>query len=248
MGVIDGAVNPGWRGRGVGRALLAGCWASLAELAPEAVDVEAEDTAESLGFLERRGFVRHEADVYWSLDPSVTDLTGHDELDASRQEEGFRVVSLAEVIEREADLHALWEAARSRPGEEPRQPLTPAGWRRRVIERPHLDLEISVVVMTGDRPVALAFLGADRAAGRGVNMMTATHPDVRRRGLARLAKLHTIRRAKAAGVGTILTSNAAANDDMVALNRALGYANPVTVWTLRRGYDGESTPSRKDAV
>jgi GNAT superfamily N-acetyltransferase len=248
MGVIDGAVDPGWRGRGVGRALLAGCWASLAELAPEAVDVEAEDTAESLGFLERRGFVRHEADVYWSLDPSVTDLTGLDDLDASRQEEGFRVVSLAEVIEREADLHALWEAARSRPGEEPRQPLTPAGWRRRVIERPHLDLEISVVVMTGDRPVALAFLGADRAAGRGENMMTATHPDVRRRGLARLAKLHTIRRAKAAGVGTILTSNAAANDDMVALNRALGYANPVTVWTLRRGYDGESTPSRKDAV
>jgi ribosomal protein S18 acetylase RimI-like enzyme len=35
MGVIDGAVDPAWRGRGVGRALLAGCWASLAELAPE---------------------------------------------------------------------------------------------------------------------------------------------------------------------------------------------------------------------
>ena len=35
---------------------------------------------------------------------------------------------------------------------------------------------------------------------------------------------------------------------MVALNRALGYANPVMVWTMRRGYDGESTPSRKDAV
>ncbi len=117
-----------------------------------------------------------------------------------------------------------------------------------MIERPHLDLEISVVVMAGDRPVALAFVGADRAAGRGENMMTATHPDVRRRGLARLAKLHTIRLARAAGLATILTSNAAANDDMVALNRALGYANPVTVWTLRRGYDGESTPSRKDAV
>jgi ribosomal protein S18 acetylase RimI-like enzyme len=248
MGVIDGAVDPTCRGRGVGRALLSSCWAGLAELAPQAVDVEAEDTAESLGFLERRGFVRHESDVYWSLDPSVTDLSGLDALDASRQAEGFRVVSLAEVIAREAELHALWEAARSRPGEEPREPLTPEGWRRRVIERPHLDAEMSVVVMAGDRPVALAFLEVDTATGRGENMMTATHPDVRRRGLARLAKLHTIRSARAAGLATILTSNAAANEDMVALNRALGYANPVRVWTLRRGYDGESTPSRKDAV
>jgi hypothetical protein len=46
----------------------------------------------------------------------------------------------------------------------------------------------------------------------------------------------------------LLGAVAAVDGDMVALNRALGYTDPVRVWTLRRRYDGASTPTRKDTV
>jgi GNAT superfamily N-acetyltransferase len=53
--------------------------------------------------------------------------------------------------------------------------------------------------------------------------MTATLPAFRRRGLARLAKLATIRWAAEAGITSILTSNDRENPGMLALNDELGY-------------------------
>jgi GNAT superfamily N-acetyltransferase len=48
-------------------------------------------------------------------------------------------------------------------------------------------------------------------------------PEVRRRGLARLAKLATIRWAAEAGISSILTANEERNTGIVALNESLGY-------------------------
>ena len=52
--------------------------------------------------------------------------------------------------------------------------------------------------------------------------MTGTLPEFRRRGLARLAKLATIRWAAENGVEWMLTANAEANTGMRALNESLG--------------------------
>ena len=58
--------------------------------------------------------------------------------------------------------------------------------------------------------------------------MTGTLPEYRRRGLARLAKLATIRWAAENGVEWMLTSNAEANTGMRALNESLGYRHAGT--------------------
>ncbi|MGB2874292.1 MAG: GNAT family N-acetyltransferase, partial [Gaiellaceae bacterium] len=55
------------------------------------------------------------------------------------------------------------------------------------------------------------------------NEWTATLPELRGRGLARLAKLASIRRAVEEGITEILTGNDPDNLPMRELNRRLGY-------------------------
>jgi GNAT superfamily N-acetyltransferase len=69
--------------------------------------------------------------------------------------------------------------------------------------------------------------------------MTATHPDFRRRGLARLAKLASIRWAAELGITSILTSNDRENPAMLALNDSLGYRTHVMRGMFMRKVAGE---------
>jgi GNAT superfamily N-acetyltransferase len=96
-------------------------------------------------------------------------------------------------------------------------------WLPETLGNPELDLDLSAVILVGDRPAAFAWLTADREGARAANEMTGTAPEFRRRGLARLAKEATIRWAAEAGVRTIVTSNDTTNADMLALNEHLGY-------------------------
>jgi GNAT superfamily N-acetyltransferase len=91
------------------------------------------------------------------------------------------------------------------------------------LQSPLLDLDVSAVVLVDDRPAAFAWLNGDREGGYGENEMTGTHPDFRRRGLARLAKEQSIRWAAEAGLHTLYTSNETTNADMLRLNEHLGY-------------------------
>src|SRR5262249_12818142 len=86
-----------------------------------------------------------------------------------------------------------------------------------------LDLDGSFVVLAGEEPVSLAWLVVDRAQGLAGNQMTGTLREHRHRGLARLAKLATIRWAVASGIRRIGTGNDSTNRDMLALNEHLGY-------------------------
>ena len=81
----------------------------------------------------------------------------------------------------------------------------------------------SVVVLAGDEPVALAWLYVDRKRGLAGNAMTGTLREHRHRGLARLAKLATMRWAVGHGIRRIATGNDSTNRDMLALNQHLGY-------------------------
>jgi RimJ/RimL family protein N-acetyltransferase len=60
--------------------------------------------------------------------------------------------------------------------------------------------------------------------------MTGTRADLRRRGLARLAKLATIAWAREHGFAAIQTSTDGENAPMLALNESLGY-RPVSTET-----------------
>jgi len=194
-------------------------------------------------FLEHRGFHVARASTLSALDPAAVDLSPLVELEAARAAEGFRLVPLAAVRGRVSELHEVYAAGElDMPGDEVEDNIGPAEWAAETLEHPHLDDEGSFVVLADERPVSLAFLLVDRVGGRAENEMTATLREFRHRGLARLAKLATIRWAREHGIRTILTENDAENRDMLALNLHLGYRPLLTEHQYAREV-GEAPPS-----
>jgi RimJ/RimL family protein N-acetyltransferase len=105
-------------------------------------------------------------------------------------------------------------------------PITQIGfdeWIEETIEHPDLDHDGSFYALVGDRPAAYTLVSVDRRRGVAWNEMTGTAPAFRRRGLARLVKLASIRWAAETGIHSFSTSNDSENAAMLALNRELGY-------------------------
>ncbi len=120
----------------------------------------------------------------------------------------FRVVSLRDARGDETGLHAVYAAAATDiPADDPEDDVRLADFRDHILGDPELDLDASAVVVEGDRPVALSFLLLDRERGTGQSEMTGTLAGHRRRGLARLAKLASIQRAREAGIRWLSTEN-----------------------------------------
>lgn len=90
------------------------------------------------------------------------------------------------------------------------------------LEDPDLSRAGSAVVLHEERPVSIAVLMADDR-GVAANDMTGTLSAYRLRGLARLAKLATLRWAGANGIHSVMTADAVDNPGMLAQNRSLGY-------------------------
>ena len=89
-----------------------------------------------------------------------------------------------------------------------------------------------MVVLVDEHVAALSWLLVG-PEGLAEVEFTATHPDLRRQGLARLAKLESMRRAAARGVRRIVTENGEANAPMLALNESLGFRRAALRLELR---------------
>ena len=177
--------------------------------------MEASDDGRA--FARRRGFEEGRREQYWELDVATAALRN------APPPPGAEVVRLRALRDRERELFELYDAAhRDMPGDET-WTLEFEEWLPETLGDPTLDLDLSAVVLVDGRPAAFAWLNADREGGVGENEMTGTHPEFRRRGLARLAKEQAIRWAGEAGLHTLFTSNDAMNADMLALNEHLGY-------------------------
>ena len=168
-------------------------------------------------FARNRGYREGRREQYWELDVASA---------AVRNEPapaGAEIVTLASVIDRERELFDLFDSAHSdMPGDET-WTLDFEEWRVEALGDPTLDHDASAVVLVDGRPASFAWINTDREGGIGENEMTGTHRDFRRRGLARLAKETSIRRAADLGIHTLYTSNETTNTDMLALNEHLGY-------------------------
>jgi RimJ/RimL family protein N-acetyltransferase len=187
--------------------------------------VEIDDDPAGRRFVEARGFERISAEIVSSLDPRLTDLGELDDLLAAKLATGFELKTLRTMTERSADTAAFYDAAEAwPPGGDESNRITPDELWRFIFERPELSWDGSfVIVDERARLVSLATLVVDHSAGRAENDWTATLPDLRGRGLARLAKLATIRWARSAGIAEIVTANDDGNVPMLALNERLGY-------------------------
>jgi GNAT superfamily N-acetyltransferase len=217
------AVDPPSRRRGLGGELFELGATHLADA--KRIYCEATGGEDARRFLLARGYREDRAERISALDPKAADLSGLARLEQERATEGFRAVALAELADRVPDLHVLFEATDAdAPHSEELLPTTLEEWSAQIYEQPDLHHEASVVVLAPDgRPVSFSWLHVDPVGGRAVVEMTGTLREFRRRGLARLAKLKTIRWARENGITTMYTGNDTDNAAMLALNDELGF-------------------------
>ena len=226
------AVARDHRGRGIGTSLFETADRHLSAIGATKVQSWAEEQ-NGKRFLAARDFREVRQDRISGLDPREVDQPDRP------VPEGFRIVPLREVLERPRELYAVYMAGEAdAPDVFEVDNISFEEWQTETLEIPSLDPDGSFVAVHGDRPVAIALLEVDREHKRATNEMTATLPEFRRRGLARLAKLASLRWAAELGVTSVLTSNDRENPAMLALNDELGYRPLVIRGLFVRGPAG----------
>lgn len=211
-------VHPQHRGRGVGTALLTEAITHLRSIGVCRASSWAQP--ETVGFARAHGFEPSREMRFSGLD-----LTGFGDRPFVPAPPGIQVVRLREVTE-EALYTADVAAATDEPGEAPPQPTPYPLWRYEIWDEPGLDRDASIAAVADG--VIVSFSLVLRDGDRMWSDMTATVPEHRGRGLARLVKYAALRRAAASGVRTAYTSNAEENKPMLAVNDRLGYRTVAT--------------------
>lgn len=214
-GRIWAGVREDRRLRGIGAAL----WNTAVEHLRGARKhtVEVDDGPAGLAFVERRGFTQYDAEVISRLDPRTCRL-------AAKPHQGLRVIRLRDMLDRDRELFEFYGKAGAMPPGDVENRVTFEEWRLVILGNPLLDEAASVVVADTDgQIVSLSWLLVDHVRRRAENEWTATLPQLRGRGLARLAKLASIRWAAEHGIAEIVTGNDPNNRPMRELNRRLGY-------------------------
>lgn len=215
-------VHPDHRRRGVGTALLD---AALGHLVPLGLrQLRAFVPADSLPYARKRGFLPSRPVRYSLLDLRTVPP-------APAAPAGVRLLALTGLEPR--SLHAAYVAASTdEPGDAPCDALGYENWRYEVWDNPGLDRRASTAVAVDGELVAFSLV--ERDGDRMWSDLTATLPAYRGRGLARLAKLAALERARAAGVTRAYTANDEANAPMLAVNERLGYRPVATHWSCLR--------------
>jgi GNAT superfamily N-acetyltransferase len=213
FGRIGLHVHPDRRRRGIGAALLAEAVAHLRSVG--VLRASGWVQPETAGFARARGF-----EPSREMRFSALDLTGFGDRPFLPAPPGIQAVRLREVTESklyEADV----AAATDEPGEAPPQPTPYPLWRYEIWDEPGLDRDASTAALADGEIVSFSLVLRD--GDRMWSDMTATVPEHRGRGLARLVKTAALRRAAVSGVRIAYTSNDEENAPMLAVNGRLGY-------------------------
>jgi GNAT superfamily N-acetyltransferase len=206
-------VSPAYRGRGIGAELAARVEDHAAAAGAKTLSTLVDDDEAGMRFAGRRGYRESGGGIVSVVEPRPVSVPARP---------GLEIATLAELRGAERELYRIWGEAGAFPPSAAAQPSFEE-WRRMVLENPVLEPEGSFNVVADGRPVALAWLLLDRERRRAEHEWTATLPELRGRGLARLAKLHVIRWAAENGVPEILTESDEGNVAMLELNGSLGY-------------------------
>ena len=212
-------VHPDHRRYGVGSALLTASLQHLRRIGGiRRVRTWAQPA--SLDFARQHGFEPSRQVRYSVLDlrqSGPAALLGDDRIP---EPDDVRLVPLSEV-----DARSLYEvdsaATADEPGDLPQGETSYPTWKYDVWDDVGLDKKVSTAAIIGSAVVAFSL--AQRDGNRIWSDMTATVPQHRGRGLARLVKSETLRRAAAEGATVAYTANDESNAPMLAVNRRLGY-------------------------
>ncbi|MFD3758120.1 GNAT family N-acetyltransferase [Streptomyces sp. NPDC058622] len=216
---VNAYVDPAHRGRGAGSLLLRGAEEHLARHG--AVDVYAWvlDEPYSRAFAERHGYRASRCAHFLRLDLAAAALPalpeplpqGVELLPGSAFAADPRPLFLADA-----------EATSDEPGDVAVALDDYEDWLARTWDNPTLDKELTTVVLVGGEVAAFTAAQTDGATRYG-SAMTGTLRAFRGRGLAKLAKTDSLRRARAAGYTEAFTGNDAGNAPMLAVNDWFGY-------------------------
>ncbi|MFH7596109.1 GNAT family N-acetyltransferase [Streptomyces racemochromogenes] len=216
---VNAYVDPAHRTRGAGTALLRTAEEHLAACGAVAAYAWVLDEPAHRAFAERHGYRASRSAHFLHLDlaagtlpPLPRDLPAGVELrPASAFADDPRPLY-------EADA----EASADEPGDIPVELDDYQEWLDGVWHDPTLDHELTSVVLVDG---AVAAFSAARTDGRTrySSAMTGTRRAFRGRGLAKLAKTDSLRRAREAGYTDAFTGNDAGNGPMLAVNAWFGY-------------------------
>ncbi|ARF54600.1 GNAT family N-acetyltransferase [Streptomyces gilvosporeus] len=230
QGAATPKVHPDHRRRGVGAALLTAAEEHLTAVGATHVFAWALDEPGPLAFAERHGYRRTRPAHCLRLDLTTADLP----TPPAPLPPGVRLLTAADFG---ADPHPLFaadaETIADEPGDVPTDALTYDSWLRTTWEHPDIDLDLTCVVTVDDTVAAYSWAASDNL-GRYSSVGTGTSPAFRGRGLARLAKAHSLHRARDAGCTVAFTGNDATNAPMLAINRSFGYRPFLGEWRCVR--------------
>jgi GNAT superfamily N-acetyltransferase len=204
-------VHPDHRGKGIGTKLLEATHEDLRAAGATSARVFAEPfTAQ---WAARWGYVQTRQVHYAGIDPRRAPavppvphwlrLAPVNELDP-------RVVYAADEV-----------AQRTKPGDAKITTRPYDDWLAGVWESPGMVLDLSVAALDGDRVIAFTLGNGDHH--KIWSQMTATMPEHRGHGYAKLVKCAALHRAADAGVQRAYTANYDGNGPMLAVNNWLGY-------------------------
>jgi GNAT superfamily N-acetyltransferase len=207
------AVHHEQRRRGLGSALYAAVEAHLLAVGSRRSSTWVDGDPAGERFVRERGYELERVDRVLELEVRAVDRP-----QLPTPEPGdLRLTPLTEALDQ---VEALF--ARCRSGELD-LPADLREWKWDELEHPNLSGDGSFVMLDGAHPVALGLLTVDLQRGLAYNILTATLPGYRRRGLALLVKLASIEWAAANGIERIVTESDSENSGMLTLNERLGY-------------------------
>ncbi|MBT2477077.1 GNAT family N-acetyltransferase [Streptomyces sp. ISL-94] len=216
---VNAYVDPAHRGLGAGSRLLRAAEEHLA--AHAAVDTYAwvlDEPAHRL-FAERRGYRPSRTAHFLHLDLGAAALPPVPET----LPPGIEVRPASAFA---ADPRPVFEADAETTSDEPgdlRIELDDyEDWLAHIWNSPSLDKELTTVVLV-DGQVASFTAAQTDGATRYASAMTGTRRAFRGRGLAKLAKIVSLHRARATGYTHAFTGNDAGNEPMLAINKRFGY-------------------------
>jgi GNAT superfamily N-acetyltransferase len=236
-------VDPTCQRQGVGSSLLDRLLAQLHEWDAELVRTETrESRAESIAFLEHRGF--SEWRRRWE---SILDLSGAET--ATLRAANSRVAAAditittyqaAQAGRREQLAHDVWQLEdvifRAERDNAPEgEGMSFERFRATELEWSGALEDGHFLAFAGDQLVGVSRLVRDRDRPATLDQsFTGTHPDFRGRGIAQALKLRGIDYARQHGYKEIRTSNDSTNDPMLHINRTIGFRPGPTIIVFER--------------
>jgi GNAT superfamily N-acetyltransferase len=209
-------VRPDCRGRGIGAKLLEATHEVLRLAGATSARVFADPS--TVEWAARWGYHQTRQVHYVGIDPrKAPDIPG--------VATGVELVPL-DVLDPRKVYEADEVAQRTKPGDANITSRPYDDWLRGVWNSPEMVLDLSMAALYDDQVIAFTVGHGDHR--KIWSQMTATMPEYRGRGLAKLVKCAALHRAADAGVQDAYTANYDGNTPMIAVNEWLGYYRVAT--------------------